>query len=356
MEINFILCYTGGHETSGKPSATGKASPPSHPIAGRGQDFIGGGKKGALFGKFRVSLATSIPTERRRRARLQTGSRASCQAFRGRKTATGRDSLEGPNGSWLPDGPVDDATGGGSDSKDFWSPVSSQSYLATVDRNGLELPEAGTKSPRTGRSRNRTLEKVSLAGHKKKPPHLAPIWYFWMKAVSFSSLLSAGRGLRRGRRRSCIISTNGKGFLRSLLLPFLPRDDIWGFITIFKNGTSGVSMWQSFCAIFSFISAGMLSFYGTRLLSTGENLSLISSSAILGFMWNGFQHMLLSSIRQSTYGLRRSENWQTAFPKEQRSLKLWLILPRLGFNAHNASLGLVSWHPNYLSHENIIFH
>jgi hypothetical protein len=89
MENNFILCYTGSHETSRKPSATGKASPPSHPVATKGQDFIGGGKKGALFGKFRVSLATGIPPERRRRSEWQTGSRASSQAFRGRKTAIG---------------------------------------------------------------------------------------------------------------------------------------------------------------------------------------------------------------------------------------------------------------------------
>lgn len=146
MEFNFIMYHTAKHETSRKPSATGEASPLSCPVAPEGHDIISGCRKGGLFCKFRIPLATGLHAEKGRRFEAKTGSRASSQAFEVGKKATGRYSPKGSDDLRLSYGSLDDPAGGICDSKVFWVPVSSQSHLESTERVRLELSEAGTES------------------------------------------------------------------------------------------------------------------------------------------------------------------------------------------------------------------
>ncbi len=206
----------------------------------------------------------------------------------------------------------------------------------------MELSEAGTPGSGKGRGGDTTLEEETLAGNKKKPPHLEPTWPFSMKVGFCSSPIFAGHGPRGDRLRSCIISTGETESRPSRPLASRPRSDIWGFTSNFKERISRPLMWPSFCAIFCSTSVDMWSSYGTKLSSIGGNRSMTSSTAIQGSMWNGFLDMLLSSIRWNLYGLRPNADWPIAPQKERMNLsECWAALPD-DSNVLNVSFGLVS--------------
>ena len=175
MENNFVLCYNNSHETFRKPEATGEAAPTSDPVAGEGHDLVGSGTTSRFLRKLRFSMAAGLSKARRERAELQGLSGSSLQTFRAGEETVSETFAEGSFGFWLQHRSLDHETGGRGNSKGLWNSLPSQPSLATPDRARLELSEARTSGSGKGRGADRTLEGETLAGNKKKPPHLEPI-------------------------------------------------------------------------------------------------------------------------------------------------------------------------------------
>lgn len=352
MENNLIICYDGGHETSRKPEAIGEAAPTSNPVAEQGPDLVGGGSASRFLCKLRFPMAASLSKRRGEGSEGQRLSGASCQAFGGREETTGEPFAERTCGFWLRHRSLDHATSGRGNSQVFWNSLSSQPPLATPDRAGMELSKARAPGSRKGRGRDRTLEEEKLAGNKKKPPHLEPIWHFSMKAGFCSFPTFAEQGRRGERPPSCIISTGEREFRPSRPSPSRPSGDTWRFTSDFKARISKLWTWRPFCAISCNTSGGMLSSYGTRLSFIGEGLSLTSLIATQGSIWNGFPDMPRSSIRWNLYGPRRSADWPTAPLKGQGNSNECWTAPRDVSNLLNVSFGLVSGLLNCLGKDN----
>ncbi len=352
MENSFTLCYSKCHETSGNPNATGEAAPTSNPVIGERDEFVGGGPTGKILRKLCVSMATGLSQGRREGAESPSFSGSSCQAFGAREEATVDPFAKRSFIFRLQHRPLDDAAGGRSNSEVLWNSLSSQPPLATPDRVGMELSEARTSGSRKGREGDRTLEEKALAGNKKKPPYLEPIWPLLMKAVFFLSRIFVGRGRRGERLPSCIIFTDETGSRRSLVLLSRPSGDTWAFTSDFKARILRPLTWGTFCAIFCGTFVDRLSSYGTKLSFIGENRFMSSSIAIQGFMWNGSPATPLSLTQSNSYGPKRSGDWPIVPLKEQRTLSECCAALPDAFTVLNVSCGLASGPLNCLGKDN----
>jgi len=347
-----MLCYNNSHETFRKPEATGEAAPTSDPVAGEGHELVGGGSTSRFLRKLRFSMAAGLSKGRRERAELQSLSGSSFQTFRAGEETVSEPFAERSFGFWLQYRPLDHETGGRGNSKGLWNSLSSQPPLATPNRVRMELSEAGASGSGKGRGGDRTLEEETLAGNKKKPPHLEPIWPFSMKVGFCSSPMFAEPGRRGGRLPSCIISTGEIESRPSPALPSRPSGDIWGFTSDSRGRISKPRMWPSFCAIFCNTFVGMSYSYGTKLSSIGGKRSMTFSIVTQGSMWSGFQDMPLSSIRWNLYGPRRSADWRIAPQKEQSNLSECCSILQGDSNILSFSSGLVSRPLNCLGKDN----
>lgn len=352
MENNFDLCYNSGHETFREPDATGEAAPTSNPVAKKGHDLVGGGSTTRILRKFRFSMAAGLSEGRGKRLESESLSRSSCQTFRTREKAIGEPFAERPCSFWLQHRSLDHAPCGRSNSQVFWNSLSSQPPLATSDGVGMELPKARTSGSGKGRGRDRTLEEETLAGNKKKPSHLEPIWPSSMRVDFCSFPMFAEHGRRGDKLPSCIISTGEKESRPSRPLLSRPSDDTWRFTSNFKGRILRPQMWRSFCAISRNTSVGMLFSYGIELSSIGEKQSMTSWIATQDSMWNGFPDMPRSSIRLNLYGPRRNADWPIALLRGQRNSSECWIAPPDAFSILNVSSGLVSGHLNCLGKDN----
>jgi hypothetical protein len=353
MENNFILCYSKSHETSRKPDATGEAAPTSNPVAREGHDLVGSGSTSKVLRKLCFSMAAGLSQGRREGSESQSLPGSSSQAFGTREEGIVEPFAKRSCGFWLQHRPLDHASGGRSNSKVFWNSLSSQSPLATPDRAGMELSETRTSGSGKGREGDRTLEEETLAGNKKKPPHLEPIWPLLMKAGFFSFPIFVGHGHRGERLPSCIIFTGETESRLFPVLPSRPSGDTWGFTSDFKVRILRPLTWGSFCTISYSTFVDMLSSYGTKLLFIEENQSMTSSIAIQGSMWNGSPDMPLSSTPWNLYGPKQNADWPIVLPKEQRNLsECCAVLPD-ALNVLNVSSGLAYGPLNCLGDDNI---
>ncbi len=344
------------HETYRKPDAIGEATPTSDPIAKEGQDIVGSGTNSRFISKFCISMATGLSRRRGEGFNCPSGPGASSQAFGGEEEGPCRTLDERPLGFWLQHGYLDHSTCCRGNPKTSASSLSSQPYLASADRVGMELSEARAKGKGEERRRDRTLEEEALAHNKKKPSNLGPIWPFSMKVGFCSYQMSVGHGLPEDEPQSCIISIGGRGSRLSLRLPYRQSGDTWGFISISMRKISRQWMSQSFCITFCNTSAVMSSYCGTGLLSIRENLSAAFVTSILVSMWNGFLGMPLNSIQMSLFGPRLNADYPIVHLMGQRPSNGCYAPKRYDSNARNISYHLVSVHLNYHGDTNIIFH
>lgn len=197
------------HETSRKPPATRKASPPGHPDAPEGIIDGRGGQRSRGLDQLRLPMATRLPQEWLKRTGMRSCDRTPSQALSPAKKETHRPTLAWSRRVRLFDGSLDHAESRRSDRPRISDRLSSQSYLACPDGIGMELPEAGTEGAGTRRSDHRRLDKSPPAGHKKKLWLVAPIWSFWMKGAFSCFRMSFGRGLPGARRPSLNIFIGG---------------------------------------------------------------------------------------------------------------------------------------------------
>jgi len=353
MEINIVIWYYGGYETSREPDAIGEATPTSGPVAKEGQDNVGSGTNGWFLSKLSIPMATSLSKGRGERVKCPSGTGASSQAFGGKEESSCEPLDERSSGLWLQHRSLDHSTCCRGNSQASPSSLSPQPYLASVERLRMELSEAGVQGTGEGRGRDRTLEEETLAGNKKKPSNLGPIWRFLMKVALCSSQMFAGHGLRGVKLQSSVTSTGGRGSRPSRLSPYRQSANTWGSISNFMRRTSRRLMSQSFCTIFCNTSVVISSSYGTEPLFIGESPSMTSAVVIQGSMWNGSLDMPLSLTRWNLYGLRRSADWPIVPLKGQRNSKECWVVPQDVSNVLNVSSGLVSGPLNCLGKDNI---
>ena len=193
----------------------------------------------------------------------------------------------------------------------------------------------------------------TMAGNKKKPSHLEPIWPFSMRVGFCSFPMFVGHGHRGDRLPSCIIFTGETEFRPSPVLLSRPRGDTWGFTSDSKGRILRLLTWESSCTTSCSTSVLMLFSYGTKLLSIRENQCETSSIATQDSMWNGSPDMPLSSILWNLYGLKQSADWPIAPQKEQRNLSECCVAQPDASNIPNVSSGLVSGPLNCLGKDNI---
>ena len=353
MENKFILCYNSYHETLRKPDAIGEAAPASDPVAREGHELVGGGPPGRIFCKLCFPMAADLSKGRGGGSKSQSLSGSSCQALSTREEAISKSSAERPFSLWLRHRSLDHETGGRANSQVFWNSLSSQSPLAASDGVGMELSEA--RAPGSGKERrgDRTLEEETMAGNKKKPSHLEPIWPFSMRAGFSSFPMFVGHGHRGDKLLSCIIFTGETESRPSPVLASRPRGDTWGFTSDSKGRILRRLTWETSCTTSCSTSVLMLFSYGTELSSIGENQSETSSIATQDSMWNGSPGMPLSSIPLNLYGPRQSADWPIAPPREQRNLSECCAVQPDASNILNVSSGLASGLLNCLGKNNI---
>jgi hypothetical protein len=353
MESNFIMCYNGHHETLRKPDAIGEAAPTSDPVAREGHELVGGGSTGRILRKLCFSMAAGLSKGRGGGPKSQSLSGSSCQALKAREEAISKPFAERPFSLWLRHRSLDHEAGGRANSQVFWNPLSSQSPLATSDGVRMELSE--TRAPGSGKERrgDRTLEEETMAGNKKKPSHLEPIWPLSMRVGFCSFPMFVGHGHRRDKLLSCIIFTGETEFRPSPVLPSRPRGGTWGFTSDSKGRILRLLTWESSCTTSCSTSVLMLFSYGTKLSSIGENQSETSSIATQDSMWNGSPDMPLSSILSNSYGLKQSADWPIAPQKGQRNLSECCAVQPDASNIPNVSSGLASGPLNCLGKDDI---
>lgn len=101
------------------------------------------------------------------------------------------------------------------------------SYLEAPDSVGLELSEARTPCPATGRGRDCTVETVPLAPYKKTLDDVRPTSSFLMNRAFGSSPTWPVPGRPKDTRRSCAICTSRIGSPRSVRWPCRPSAGRW---------------------------------------------------------------------------------------------------------------------------------
>ena len=198
----------------------------------------------------------------------------------------------------------------------FRRSVSSGTCLEVVAKPvGVELPEAGATSQRTGRGVDRSLETLQVASYKKRRANLVPIWPFWMKVGSCLSRMSAKHGRREDKRRGFGTAIDTTAFRPYRPSPFRRLVTASDFLFIFISPTSVPrKSWSSYGHCFD-MSVAPSSCSGMGGPSTGTLPSKHSSARIPVCRRNGFPRMLQNSIPMSSFGPRRNMNWPTAQPR-----------------------------------------
>src|SRR5487761_102757 len=321
MENVFRFNYTLGHETPRNRPAVGKATPTGHSTVKGGQESVGGGPRHKRVGEFGIPLVPDFPSEGFAGATTATHSWPSAQALRVSETQTGPGAPEGTPGRRLSDGSMDLTARGQGDRPAVRSSVSPLPRLETSGKPRLELPETGAPRPATGRGSHPTLAAGALAPYKKTPKGLGPIWFFSMKAAFCSFPMSPAPGLRKGKRPSFTISTNGTEFLPSAPLPCPRKEGGWPFISSVAPGISLAWMSGPSSETCSGIFTVRWCCCGIGELSTGGKKSSNSFLTIRDSMSRSFRPMPQNSTPRNTFGIKPTAPSPTAHRRTSRTLK-----------------------------------
>jgi hypothetical protein len=349
------MCYSLSHETSGNRATTGKASPTGNPVVKSGQEPVGGSECRKLFRKFGVPMVSGIQIKGSERVATTTHSWSTAQAYQSTKGQAREGAPQRSTSCRLSNGYVDITARGRSNRPPIWHSVSSFSCLETSRRHEVELPEAGTPSPATGRRKNCPLETLPMASYKKTRDNVGPIWCFLMKAAFYSSPPSDARGLQKERRRTSIISTSKTVYPRSAPLQYLPRESESLSISAIRPRTSMVSMSGLFSGPYLNIFEDLWSCFGMAVQSTDGKKSHNLLSDIPGSKSNGSRHTHQNSTLPNMFGIKPTALSQTARRKiYQRSARCCEVRSA-NSEDRKSFFGLASMRPSCLGQDNI-FH
>lgn len=258
-----LLDYTQRHETSRNRPATGTATPTGHPVAQGGHHSVGDRPGRGCLREFSIPVGRGLPKAGAPWIAATTDPRSSPQSLRGAEEAAGGAAPEGTPGQGLSHRFMDLETGGAADPPAVRGALSSLSCLETPDPVGMELSEARTPSPATGRCGERPVEARALAAYKKTPRDVGPTSSFLMNRAFCSSPTWPAPGRRKAARRSCAICTNRIGSPRSVRWPCRPSAGEWGSISGCAAAISRGWMSEPSCATCSGI-------YGARCPVVGS--------------------------------------------------------------------------------------
>ena len=184
-----------GYETKGKFWRVGSPSAAGCTFATSRRSVSRRRATGGSVPEFGGPLVAGLSAQRQAGSTVEAGSRPTASTTQAGEKDVGEVAPARAAGGGILHGCVDVAAHRGCDPETLRRSLPSWACMETVaGRSGVELPETGAESKRTKRRGDRALEEVQVAAYKKRCANLAPIWPFWMKAVSCSSPMFAKRG------------------------------------------------------------------------------------------------------------------------------------------------------------------
>lgn len=347
MENMCYLCYSMIHETSGNSATAGKASPTGNPVVKSGQEPVGRGKCRKLFREFGIPMVSVISKTGTKRVATSTHSWPSTKTYQSAEGQAHQAAAERSFGRWLSDRHVDVTACGRSNRPSIRHSVPSFPYLEAPWQHGVELPEAGTPSPATGRRKNCPLETVPMASYKKTRHNVGPIWPFLMKAAFCSFQPLEKRGLQKGKRRFFIISTNMTGYPPSAPLRYPRNESASLCISGIKPKVSTASMSEPFLHPCSNIFEDRWFCCGMAAPSTCEKRSNTLLPNIEDSKSNDSRRMLRSLTRRNMFGTRLTALLATARHRISQNLASCYALPSVKSEDLRNFFGPASTHLNY---------
>lgn len=195
------MCHNQPHETSRDPGAAGSTAATSHRIARFRGELVFGRASRRRFGEFASPMVSSLPSRRIEGALTPTHAGAAPKAVWGAAGTAGAAAATRTTRRRIRERAVDAPARGRFDRGGVWRLVSSLPRPAALEEDGVELPEARTPRPGTGRGRDRALAPAAMAAYKKTPGGKAAASSSLTKAASCSNRWCAGHGRRKDRRR-----------------------------------------------------------------------------------------------------------------------------------------------------------
>jgi hypothetical protein len=309
------LDYTQRHETSRNRPAIGTATPTGHSIAQGGHRSVGDCTGRGCLREFRIPVGRGLPKTGAPWIATTTDPRSSPWSLLGAEEAAGGAAPEGAPGEGLSNRFMDLETCGAADLPAVWGALPSLSCLEAPDPVGVELSEARTPSPATGRGRDRPMETVPLAPYKKTPHDVAPIWSSSMNPAFCSSPTWPAPGPRKGTPPSYATSTNRIGSRPSVRWPCRPSAGGWRSISGCVAAISRGWMSERSCDICSGICVVPLSCCGIGEPFIAEKPSSNGSPPIPGSRWKSSRPTRRNSIRRNMCGARPTAPWRTVRPR-----------------------------------------
>ena len=305
MELFKKFEYICGHETHRYPAAVGEKTFTGHPADKTRQVAVCGCPPVRSFQEFCFSLVRVIQEERQARINSPTDTGTPSRIILPEEKETVGTSSEGSPVRGLFHRFVDTGSYCQSDKESDRHSISSGTCLEDTERHGLELSKAGATSFATKGKGYRTLEAVQVAAYKKTLKNLVPTWCSWMRVALCLSPMLSGLGLPVAKRRLSATGSNKTKYLPSVLFPFLLNEGISRPTSASEKGISSAGMLSNSSAIWASTCKDISSLYGTVVRYIKARRLFDSFRNSIGFMWNGFLHMLRSLIRWNISGAKR---------------------------------------------------
>ena len=308
------------HETLWNSSTAGGTQTPGHCVTSGWQDLPIRGRDSERVHKLGSALGPGLSQGWSSRASAQTDAWPTAPAVPVSEAQAPRTPGARSWGGGIYHGSLDPATDLQADRETFRSSVSPRPCGAGDDGSKMDMAEAGAPCHTKRRAGHRTLEEASVAGDKKKPKDLGPIWYSSTKADSSLFLTSARPGHRWAVPPFSDTATGGSGFLPSP--PSLSPHRESGLDFTFASIPLTSREWRSsaFCATSSGICAHRLCCCGMVAPSTGAQSSRNSSATTAGSMRIGSRPTPQNLTRMSLYGPKPKTLWPMVRPKMLSSL------------------------------------
>ena len=356
MYIHSKIVYTMGHATPWNLSTTRSAKASSRSSPAGWQDVPVCGRDAERFDKLRGALGPGLSPRWGASLAAQTSARAPATVVQVAKaqapaTAGARRWRRG-----IYDRAMDAAANCQADRETFRDSLSLRSCVASDDGSKMDVAEAGAPGHAEKRASHSTLEEASVAGVKKKPEDLGPIWYSSTKADSSSSLTCARPGRRSAIPPSSNTATRGSGFLPSPPSPFPRRASGLDFTFASIPPTSRGLRSSASCVTSSGTCADRWCCSGMAAPSTGAQSSRSSFANTSGSMCIDFQPMPQSLIPMSLCGPKPKALWPMVRPKILSSLDADSVAPCIESETLRGSFGLAFTLRRFLGPERLYIH
>lgn len=212
-------------------------------------------------------------------------------------------------------------------------------------RFGMELSKTGTSRSSTGRGSHCLLEASHMAGYKKTPENLGPIWFFSTKADSCSFPTCVELGLLAVKPPFCDTASNMIASPPSAVSAFRLKDSTWGFTWSIRPTISPESKSSFFCGICCGICADPWFCFGTEARFIDARSLRGSFNTVRASKFIASPPMRRNSTRRNLCGPRRNTICRTARTEICRNCTNIFDDPFDESVAPSGCCGLASTHP-----------